>query len=416
MPSVQASPRSRSFDSAIPPTPAASPRSVPAPGAQTSSPPKHMREMPAAVVVAPTKVCAGQHGHLAPPPGTRPSPQLPGAQGPSAVDYKTLTIAVDIEALIQTEGPAPFSPHLALPALQKFLRINATFDTYVPRVEVVLLCHAQGKKSVLLRALREANLPVERVLFANERPLLDFLQPFEAMLYLSCDPNRVRRAVAQGIVAGCLLAQDAQAQTGAAMMANPTRLAEEGIAAGGLAARGINAEALDSPAASTLQVAFDFDGVFADDLSEIRFKTEGLEAFHAYEDAAREIPMGPGPAQPLALALGALRDQLAVLRAGGAKIPVDIRISVVTARGGVAIERLFCTLEAWNFEPDEVFCLGGRDKTPFLRGLKADLYLDDQMHHALRAKNHTLAVHMPTRSSILPPQAGVVPAVGPVER
>ena len=151
----------------------------------------------------------------------------------------------------------------------------------------------------------------------------------------------------------------------------------------------------------TLQVAFDFDGVLADDLSEIRFKSEGLAAFQAYEDLARQTPMGPGPAAPLALAMGALRDQLLALRAAGTKIPIAIRIAVVTARGGVAIDRLFTTLEAWNFEPDEVFCLSGRDKTPFIQSLVADLYIDDQEHHAQRARNTTLAVHMPSRSSLL---------------
>ena len=46
-----------------------------------------------------------------------------------------------------------------------------------------------AKRATCLRALRAADLPIERVLFTRERPLLDFLKPFEVMLYLSCNPT-----------------------------------------------------------------------------------------------------------------------------------------------------------------------------------------------------------------------------------
>ena len=400
MSSVQALPRNRSFDSAILSPSTHPPRTMPASTAQPVSSPKVPRERPANVAVSQSKVWPEQNHHPAlvvPPPGPKPSSSTPAV----AAAHKTLTIAIDVETLIQTDGTGPLRAHAALPALQKFLSINnAVAGAGTPHVEMVLLCHFAGKKSHLLAALRAANLPIERVLFTRERPLLDFLKPFEAMLYLSCDPSRVRHAVAQGIAAGCLLARDVQDATGEPAMAGSPQT-RESAPVGGIPAPDVDMHTAEDLAPSTLQVAFDFDGVLADDLSEIRFKSEGLEAFHAYEDLARQSPMGPGPAAPLALAMGALRDQLLALRASGVKIPVDIRIAVVTARGGVAIDRLFCTLEAWNFEPDEVFCLGGRDKTPFIRSLNADLYIDDQEHHARRARNDTLAVHMPSRSSLL---------------
>ncbi len=358
----QGLPRNRSFDSAISPLSSLHLRTPPSP----HTPASHVgRERSALQAVVQSQVWPPQTQAL---PLASPGP-VPAA--PEAPRCPPLTIAVDAEALIQTEGPAPYRPHAALPAIKKFLRINEGATAGAPRVEMVLLCHLPGaKRRHLLEALREAGLPIERVLFTRESALHDFLRPFRAMLYLSCCPSRVRNAVAEGIAAGCLVAKDADVQPDAALPLH------------------------------VLRVAFDFDGVLADDLSQKRFDCEGLEAFHAYEDSARDVPMGPGPAQPLAKAMGQLRDQLATLRESGSQVPVDIRIAVVTARGSVAIARLFRTLEAWDLEPDEVFCLAGHDKTPFISGLKTDLYIDDDARHAARAKNVTLAVHMPTRSSL----------------
>ena len=362
MPSAQLSlPRNRSFDGAT------SSLSPPSPRASLSP-----RNQPSSIICA--WPCDVSESQVWPPQIQAPAmvSQTPIIPAPNDVRrHKTVTIAVDAEALIQTEGPTPFRPHAALPAIKKFLRINEVASTATPQVEMVLLCHLPSAKIPhLLEALREANLPIERLLFTRGRTLHPFLKPFQAMLYLSCDPTRAHNAVAEGIVAGCLVSRDADSLPDAAY------------------------------AEHTLQVAFDFDGVLADDLSQKRFDTEGLDAFHAYEDASRDIPMGPGPAQPLALAMGRLRDALAVLRESGSEIPVDIRIAVVTARGSVAIARVFRTLKAWDFEPDEIFCLAGQDKTPFISGLKADFYIDDDARHAARAKNITQAIHMPTQSSL----------------
>src|SRR5712691_1561451 len=44
-----------------------------------------------------------------------------------------------------------------------------------------------------------------------------------------------------------------------------------------------------------LRIAFDFDGVIADDSAETVFKNDGLEAFHESERQHSAEPLGKGP-------------------------------------------------------------------------------------------------------------------------
>lgn len=44
-----------------------------------------------------------------------------------------------------------------------------------------------------------------------------------------------------------------------------------------------------------LRIAFDFDGVIADDASERVYKSQELEAFHEHETSRADVPHSPGP-------------------------------------------------------------------------------------------------------------------------
>ena len=102
--------------------------------------------------------------------------------------------------------------------------------------------------------------------------------------------------------------------------------------------------------------------------------------------------------QKFGLMMCGIRD---ALQASGQteKPPMNVRVSIVTARGLIASRRLLTTLEDWKLFADDVVCLAGRDKTPFLKSLQADIFFDDNRSHAKRAQTVTLSVHVPANET-----------------
>jgi 5'-nucleotidase len=90
-----------------------------------------------------------------------------------------------------------------------------------------------------------------------------YLPAFNASLFLSAHAEDVPRVVAAGLPAGEVF---------------PTRF-------------------VDDEAETELRIAFDFDGIIADDSAEAVFKTGGLASFHASErERALEPMTGRAPA------------------------------------------------------------------------------------------------------------------------
>ena len=63
------------------------------------------------------------------------------------------------------------------------------------------------------------------------------------------------------------------------------------------------------------------------------------------------------------------------------KEAVPIRTALVTARNAPAHERVIRTLRAWNVRIDEVFFLGGIEKSKVLKAFGANIFFDDQPVH-----------------------------------
>ena len=118
------------------------------------------------------------------------------------------------------------------------------------------------------------------------------------------------------------------------------------------------------------------------------YKSEGLEAFTASEQAAAREPLGGGPFKPFLSALHRLQQAFPATEA-------PIRTALVTARSAPAHERVIRTLRAWNIRIDESIFLGGMDKTEFLRAYQADVFFDDQQIHCVSASPHIATGHVP---------------------
>jgi 5'-nucleotidase len=128
--------------------------------------------------------------------------------------------------------------------------------------------------------------------------------------------------------------------------------------------------------------------LFLSNEAERVYKSEGLAAFTASEQAAAREPLAGGPFQPFLAALHRLQQAFPASEA-------PIRTALVTARSAPAHERVIRTLRAWNIRIDESIFLGGLDKTEFLRAYQADVFFDDQPAHCASASPHIATGHVP---------------------
>ena len=119
-----------------------------------------------------------------------------------------------------------------------------------------------------------------------------------------------------------------------------------------------------------------WDAVLFDDSSEIVYKAEGLKSFFDHEDLNQDIPMPEGPYAQLLRSLSLLQGRL--------PFSVEfspVRIAIVTARSAPAELRVIKTLRTWGVYVDEVFFLGGLDKSKVLKAFRPHIFFEDQDLH-----------------------------------
>ncbi len=248
---------------------------------------------------------------------------------------------------------------VAFPFIRRFLSFNQHFPGEQP-VEVVLLSRnspATGKR--VFRSIEHYGLGISRAAFVSGASPFSYIPAFNASLFLSGNEADVRAAVVAGYPAGLVL---------------PSKVK-------------------DDSADSELRIAFDFDGVLADDESEAVFKANGLEKFQEYEQQNQNRVHNPGPLADLFRKLAALQ---ALEDAELSKDPDYervLRTSIITARSAPTHERVITTLESWGVSANETFFLGGMDKRRILDIFKPHLFFDDQTSH-LNARNLAM-VHVP---------------------
>ena len=184
-----------------------------------------------------------------------------------------------------------------------------------------------------------------------------YISAFGAHLFLSAEPDDVRKALEAGFAAATILPSASTSSTG---RNNP----------------------------SQLRIAFDGDAVLFSDESERIYKRDGLDAFQSNEVTAAKQPLPGGP----------FKNFLAMLHRIQLDYPADtspIRTALITARGAPAHERVIRTLRAWNIRIDEALFLGGKDKGEFLKAFGADIFFDDQQKHCESARQHVATGHVP---------------------
>lgn len=250
----------------------------------------------------------------------------------------------------------PLEPGVAFGLVKKLLALNQR-DPANPRVEVILISRNSADTGLrIFNSILHHGLDIGRAAFTRGESTHPYLASFGAHLFLSAEPEDVRKALEAGFAAATIL---------------PSATTTAGI-----------------NNASQLRIAFDGDAVLFSDESERIYKEEGLKAFESNETKAAKQPLPGGP----------FKSFLAMLHQIQLDYPADsapIRTALITARGAPAHERVIRTLRAWNIRIDEAMFLGGKDKGEFLKAFGADIFFDDQRKHCDSARQHVATGHVP---------------------
>lgn len=253
-----------------------------------------------------------------------------------------------------------FGKGVAFPFIRRFLSLNKAFPEQEP-VEVVLLSRNSPETGMrVFRSIQKYGLDITRAAFFAGKSPYEYIPAFNASLFLSANTEDVNNAIRSGYPAGKVIDNRIQ----------------------------------DDDNDTLLRIAFDFDGVIADDAAEKVFKTKSLSGFQESETQLSLVPHNPGPLQDLFTKISHFQ-QLETLR-----IQTDptykrmLKISIVTARNAPSHERMINTIKSWGVSVDEAFFLGGIEKKRILEILKPHIYFDDQTSHLEHIDKIPL-VHIP---------------------
>jgi len=252
------------------------------------------------------------------------------------------------------------APGVALPFIKRLLSLN-DLRPGDPLVEVIVLSRNDPETGLrVMRSVREHGLEITRAIFMQGRSPYQFMGALNMSLFLSANERDVKEAIAAGYAAG----------------------------------RVIGAPAADLEG-TDLRIAFDFDGVLADDSSERVMQAEGLAAFHANELDNADVAMPEGRLTEFLRGINLIQDVEEELAATVANYNRRLHVAIVTARNAPSHERVVRTIQSWGVRVNDAFFLGGIEKARVLRVLRPHIFFDDQLGHLTPAAHEVPSVHVP---------------------
>jgi 5'-nucleotidase len=240
----------------------------------------------------------------------------------------------------------PLDDGTGMPIVRALLELNKyQLEGEPPLIEVVVMSRNSPETGVrVLQNIRNNKLKISRHAFTGGESVVDYLDAFDVDLFLTTTVKD-----AQKVIDGKNCA--------AAILKSPPK----------------NIKHIPE---GQVRIAFDGDAVLFDESSEIVYKAEGLEGFHRNEDQQQDVPMQEGPYAALLKKLSRLQERL--------PFSVEfspVRVAIVTARNAPAEMRVIKTLRHWGVYVDEVFFLGGLEKTKVLEAFHPHIFFDDQELH-----------------------------------
>ncbi|MDJ0781695.1 MAG: 5'-nucleotidase [Desulfosarcinaceae bacterium] len=268
--------------------------------------------------------------------------------------YRRYTLAHEIEHLDEGTG---------FPLVKALLGLN-TFqpEKQSPLVQVVVMSRNSPETAIrVFHNIRAKNIDITRSAFTGGESVVDYLDAYDVDLFLTTNPKDAQKVIDSDICAAALVKEP------------PTSISE--IPAG------------------QVRIAFDGDAVLFSEESEIVYKAEGLDKFLDAENQLQDTPLSDGPYATLLKKLSRLQDRLPH------KVDYSpVRIAIVTARNSPAEMRVIKTLRHWGVYVDEIFFLGGLDKSKILKAFRPHIYFDDQDGHLDPAAKHVPAGKVPYKS------------------
>ena len=254
------------------------------------------------------------------------------------------------------------APGVAFPFIQRLLNLN-DLRPGNSLVEVIILSHNDPMTGLrVMRSVRSHGLDITRSVFTQGQSPHAYIEAFEMSLFLSGNRADVDAAIKAGFPAGHVLPSSATYDD-----ADPS-----------------------------LRVAFDFDGVLADDHSERVYReAEGIEEYFEHEDQNSRVALAPGLLQPLLADLNRIQTLEEERRIGDPSYLPRLRISLITARNAPAHERPVHSMSEWGVNVNDAFFLGGIDKSKVLKVLRPHIFFDDQQVHLDGANEYIAGVHIP---------------------
>lgn len=253
----------------------------------------------------------------------------------------------------------PLEPGVAFPFIKRLLSLNNAFPKECP-VEVILFSKNSPETGLrAFRSIQHYELNISRACFSSGNSNYQYLPAFNSTLFLTTNIEDAKEALANGITAGVVGKQEIHDSD------------EEGLC-----------------------LAFDFDGVIADDSSEKVYKKHGLGPYQEYEKVYGTHPLGSGPIADLLKKISLFQKLERNKQDENPNYNRLLRTAIVTARNAPAHERVVSTLLSLGVEVDEVFFMGGVEKARLLNILKPHIFFDDQTSHLENIKD-VAGVHIP---------------------
>lgn len=257
----------------------------------------------------------------------------------------------------------PLAPGVAFPFVKRLLSLNDLSDDEMgPIIEVIILSRNDPDTGLrVMKSVDHHGLAITRAIFMQGKSPYKFMPVLHMSLFLSANRTDVVEAMSRGLPAGQVL---------------PSGYVED-------------------DKNSDLRIAFDFDGVLADDASERIMQAEGLESFHAHESASVVAPHSPGPLHDFLKQVNQIQRREEARRTEDPEYRIRLHVSIVTARNAPSHQRAVASLKAWGVTVNDAFFLGGIDKGAVLSVLKPHIFFDDQQNHLVSTSRVAPSVHIP---------------------
>ncbi len=254
-------------------------------------------------------------------------------------------------------------PGAAYEFIKRFLHINKVYNEELP-VEVVLLSKNSPETGIrIFNSIKAHGLNITRAAFTSGKSPYEYIPAYNISLFLSTNEEDVINAIDAKYPAGRIVKTEINSST---------------------------------EKSNELRVAFDFDGVIADDQAEKVYKeSNDLDLFHEHEVENVTETHNPGPLADFFKKISFFQKLESKKEEENPSYNKILRTSIVTARNAPSHERAINTLKNWGVTVDEMFLLGGIEKKRILEVLKPHIFFDDQISHLDPSIKNIPLVHIP---------------------